>query len=94
VGALRGQVRRTIWMEAIAVGLVSLILGLALGALHLYFLLELTARDFPGLRFDFLYPYGVAGLVLPVIVATAWFASLAPAESAVRGSLVEALEYE
>jgi putative ABC transport system permease protein len=94
VGALRSQVRGTIWMEAIAVGLVSLILGLALGALHLYFLLELTARDFPGLRFDFLYPYGVAGLVLPVIVATAWFASLAPAESAVRGSLVEALEYE
>jgi ABC-type lipoprotein release transport system permease subunit len=54
----------------------------------------MTARDFPGLRFDFLYPYGVAGLVFPVILVTAWLASLAPAESAVRGSLVEALEYE
>jgi putative ABC transport system permease protein len=94
VGALRSQVRGTIWMEAVAVGLVSLVLGLALGAVHLYCLLEMTARDFPGLRFDFLYPYGVAGLVFPVILLTAWLASLAPAESAVRGSLVEALEYE
>jgi putative ABC transport system permease protein len=94
VGALRSQVRGTIWMEAAAVGLVSLVLGLALGAVHLYCLLEMTARDFPGLRFDFLYPYGVAVLVFPVVLGTAWLASLGPAESAVRGSLVEALEYE
>jgi hypothetical protein len=32
--------------------------------------------------------------LLPVILFSAFFAAIAPAESAVRGSLVEALEYE
>jgi len=32
VGGLRGQVRRTIWLEALAIGLIGLLLGLAMGA--------------------------------------------------------------
>ena len=94
VGGLRAQVRRTIWMEAAAIGFVSLILGLGLGAIHLYASLEMSSRDYPGLRFDYMYPYGVALLLFPVIVGAAWLSALGPAESAVRGSLVEALEYE
>lgn len=94
VGAVRSQIRRTIWMEAVTIGLVSLILGLSLGALHLYGTLEMTSRDYPGLRFDYMYPYGVALLLVPVIAGAAWLSALGPAESAVRGSLIEALEYE
>ena len=94
VGGLRGQVRRTIWMEAATIGLVSLVLGLGLGAIHLYCSLEMSSRDYPGLRFDYMYPYGVALLLFPVIVGAAWTSAIGPAESAVRGSLVEALEYE
>src|SRR4029079_10767314 len=37
VGALHWQVRRTIWIEALAVGAFGLILGCALGALNLYY---------------------------------------------------------
>ncbi len=94
VGGLRNQVRLAIWMEAIGVGLVSLVLGLALGAVHLYGVLEMTARDFPGLRFDYMYPYAVAAALVPTILVTAILGALAPAEAAVRGSLIEALEYE
>lgn len=94
VGGLRTQVRWTIWMEAIAVGAVSLILGLAVGAVQLYCQREMTARDFPGLRFDYMYPFGVAAWLIPTILLTSLLGALAPAESAVRGSLVEALEYE
>ena len=94
LGGFPNQVRWTIWMEAIAVALVSLIIGLAFGAVQLYCQLEMTARDFPGLRFDYMYPFGVAVALCPVIVATALIGALAPAETAVRGSLVEALEYE
>jgi putative ABC transport system permease protein len=94
VGGLGRQVRLAIWMEALGVGLVSLALGLGVGAMHLYGSLEMTARDFPGLRFDYMYPYGVAAALVPVILGSAVLGALAPAESAVRSPLVEALEYE
>ena len=94
IGGFRNQVRWTIWMEAMGVGLVSVILGLAVGAVHLYCQLEMTSRDFPGLRFDYMYPYSVAAALFPIILLTALVGALGPAEAAVRGSLVEALEYE
>jgi len=37
---------------------------------------------------------GRAPVLIPVILGAAFLASLGPAESAVRGSLIEALEYE
>src|SRR5581483_9188473 len=42
VGGLRNQIRHTIWLEAVAVGPVGLVLGLALGALQLYYSLHIT----------------------------------------------------
>jgi putative ABC transport system permease protein len=94
VGGLRKQIRHTIWMEAAAIGVLGLILGLALGAAQLYYTLEIAERDLAGLRLNYEYPVGMALALLPVILSAAFFAALGPAESAVRGSLVEALEYE
>ena len=94
VGGLRSQVRGAIWMEALCIALVGVLLGLALGAVHLYCVLEISYRDYPGLRFDYMYPYGVALLLFPIMLAAALVAAIGPAESSVRGSLVEALEYE
>ncbi len=94
VGGLRGQVRRTIWIEALTIGLVGLILGLAFGALQLYYSLRISAEDIAGLRLDYEYPYQISLVLLPVILAVAFLSAIGPAESAVRGSLVEALEYE
>jgi putative ABC transport system permease protein len=94
VGALRSQIRRAISVEAATMAVVSLLLGLAFGAIHLYYMLEMTSRDYPGLRVDYTYPYGVAVLLLPAMVGAAWLAALGPGEAAVRVPLVEALEYE
>lgn len=94
VGGLRSQVRATIWMEAATLAVVCVALGLALGALHLYFVLQMSQRDYPGLRFDYVYPHAMAVALWPVMLAAAVAASIGPAESAVRGSLLEALEYE
>ncbi len=94
VGALRNQIRQTVWLEAIAIGLVGLALGLGLGAIALYYSLEFTARDFAGMRLEYKYPWAMAAFLLPVILGSALLAAIGPAESAVRGSLVEALEYE
>ena len=94
VGALRSQVRAAIWMEAGCIAIIGVLLGLALGAVQLYCVLEISHRDYPGLRFDYIYPYLLAAALLPVMLLTAWIAALGPAEASVRGSLVEALEYE
>ncbi len=94
VGGLRNQIRGTIWLEALAVGTVGLILGLALGALQLYYSLHISAEDMAGLRLNYEYPYPIALLLLPGILLVAFLSAIAPAETAVRGSLVEALEYE
>ncbi len=94
VGGLRSQVRLTIWIEAAGIACIGLILGLALGAVHLYYVLQMTYRDYPGLRFDYSYPSGVALLLLPIILTAALISAFGPAEAAVRGSLVESLEYE
>jgi putative ABC transport system permease protein len=94
VGGLHGQVRRTIWIEALAIGAFGLILGAALGALNLYYVLEIARRDVTGMRLDYHFPASTMMLLVPVILTAAFVAALWPAESAVRGSLVEALEYE
>jgi putative ABC transport system permease protein len=94
VGGFRRQIRQTIWMEAVAIGLVGLALGLLFGAANLYFLLQITGRDLSGMYLPYRFPVGIAVLLLPTILGAALFSALWPAESAVRSSLVEALEYE
>jgi putative ABC transport system permease protein len=94
VGGLRNQIRGTIWLEALAVGAVGLILGLAFGALQLYYSLHNEAIDIAGVRLAYEYPYGIAVWLVPGILFVAFLSAIAPAETAVRGSLVEALEYE
>ena len=94
VGARRAQIRHTVWMEAVTIGLVGLALGLALGAVNLKYVLEMSYRDISGMSLPYLYPWSVAALLVPIILGAAFLAALWPAERAVRGSLVQALEYE
>ncbi|HLK18291.1 MAG TPA: FtsX-like permease family protein, partial [Bryobacteraceae bacterium] len=94
VGGLRNQIRGTIWLEALTIGAVGLILGLAFGALQLYYSLRITGEDLAGMRLSYEYPYQICVALVPVILGVAFVSAIGPAESAVRGSLVEALEYE
>jgi putative ABC transport system permease protein len=94
VGGLRSQVRRTIWIEALSIGSLGLILGFALGAINLYYILQIVHHDIAGMRLDYAFPVTVMLGLVPTILGAAFVAAIWPAESAVRGSLVEALEYE
>jgi putative ABC transport system permease protein len=94
VGALRNQVRHTIWMEALAIGIIGLTLGVAAGAVNLYYQLTISRQSFAGISLDYTFPYGIVAVLIPVILGAAFGSALFPAESAVRSSLVEALEYE
>ena len=40
------------------------------------------------------FPFGIAAVLVPVILGAALVSAIVPAETAVRSSLVEALEYE
>ena len=94
VGGLRMQVRRTIWLEALSIGGIGLILGIALGAVNIYYTLGMVRRDLGGLDLDYIFPTSMALALVPVILGAAFIAAIGPGETAVRGSLVEALEYE
>ena len=94
IGGLRSQIRKTIWLEALCIGAVGLILGLAVGAAQLYYSLEIARRDLAGIRLNYEYPVNIALVLVPVILGAAFASAIVPAESAVRGKLVEALEYE
>jgi len=94
VGGLRNQIRHTIWMEALAIGIIGLMLGVVAGALNLYYLLTVVRQSFAGIALEYRFPFGIVGLLVPVILGAAFGSALFPAESAVRSSLVEALEYE
>jgi putative ABC transport system permease protein len=94
VGGMQGQIRRTIWIEALSIATLGLVLGSALGALNLYYILEIVHRDIAGMRLDYAFPTSTMAMLVPTILAAAFIAAIWPAESAVHGSLVEALEYE
>ena len=94
VGGLRSQVRATIWLEAAAVAIVGLVLGLALGVLNLYCMLQVVRRDIAGFRFAYDFPLSTALFLVPLMLVAALVAAIWPAKLAMRGSLVEALEYE
>ncbi|HLH32109.1 MAG TPA: FtsX-like permease family protein [Terriglobia bacterium] len=94
VGGLRNQIRHTIWIEALSIGVIGLILGTGLGAINLYYLLGILKRDLGGVDLDYIFPVTFMLLMIPMILVSAFAAAIGPAESAVRGTLVEALEYE
>jgi putative ABC transport system permease protein len=94
VGALGGEIRRTIWLEALSVAMLGVLLGSALGAINLYYMLQMVERDVTGLRLTYLFPFRMVLAFVPTFLVAAFAAAMWPAESAVRGSLVEALEYE
>ena len=86
--------RRTIWIEALTIGTLGLVLGFAAGAVNLYYILQIVHHDIAGMRLEYRFPIGVTLGLVPTILGAAFVAAVWPAESAVRGSLVEALEYE
>jgi putative ABC transport system permease protein len=94
VGGFHGQIRRTIWLEALSTATLGLVLGFALGAVNLYYILQIVHHDVAGMRLDYQFPVTVTLALVPTMLAAAFVAAIWPAEAAVHGSLVEALEYE
>ena len=77
-----------------SIGTIGLVLGFSLGALGLFYILQIIHYDIAGMQLDYRFPTTVVAALVPTILTSAFVAAIWPAESAVRGSLVEALEYE
>ena len=93
VGGFRGQVRRTVWLEAVSISAIATVLGCVLGGLALYYALHVV-RENAGMVLEYHFPFAVALGLTPLILASGFVAAIWPAEAGVRGSVVEALEYE
>jgi putative ABC transport system permease protein len=94
VGARYGQIRLTIWLEALSVAAIGVVLGGVLGSINLYYVLEMVRRDIAGMRLAYSLPVMTLAALAPIMLTAGFVAAIWPAESAIRGSLVEALEYE
>ncbi|MEQ1869533.1 MAG: FtsX-like permease family protein [Vicinamibacterales bacterium] len=94
VGALHAQIKHTIWIEAMSIAAIGLTLGIGLGSVNLFYVLEMVKRDIAGMRLNYQLPVGTILTLVPVMLGAGLLAALWPARAAVRGSLVEALEYE
>ena len=94
VGALRNNIRLSVWLESAAIAFIGVVLGVVFGAIDLRYELEMMRRDYAGLTLDYVFPVRVALVLAATMICTAWFSSLAASESAVRKSPVEALAYE
>jgi len=94
VGGLRNQIRRTLWLEAMVMALIGVVLGLSLGGISLFYQLETLRRSILATPLDYVFPTSIALALFPTMLLVAFLSALAPAESALRGSLVKALEYE
>ena len=95
VGGLHGQIRRTIWIEALSIGCNRT--GARVRARRGQSVLhpaDRAAATSPACGSTTRSRSHVARDVVPTMLAAAFVAAIWPAESAVRGSLVEALEYE
>jgi putative ABC transport system permease protein len=90
VGGLRRQVRIAVSMEAAAVAVIGFVLGLGFSMVNIFYALSI----FSGHALEFRFPALLAATLLPMLVAAALVAAIAPAEAAVRAPLVSALEYE
>ena len=94
VGGLRRQIRSIVSAEALLIALIGLVIGIALGAGNLYYALEIARRQITGVGLSYQFPWKLTLLLFPVILSAACVSAVWPGHSAVRQSVMEALEYE
>ncbi len=73
VGALRAQIRTTIWIEALCIAALGIVLGCALGAVNLYYILQIAQHDVIGTRLAYVFPTGTALSLVPIMFVAAFW---------------------
>ncbi len=94
VGASQEQVLRSVLAEAVLMGLVGAILGLATGLVLEWYVIDVVLLDEAGFDFPMRLPWQEAGVVFGLSVVLATVVGLWPAYQATRIRIAEAIAYE
>jgi ABC-type lipoprotein release transport system permease subunit len=91
VGAKRSQIIRLVLGEAVTIGLLGSVAGLALGFHEAHTVNSLTSR-LADITLEFIVPYGTIAAAVGLTVAICLLAAVAPARLAARDNVIAALQ--
>jgi putative ABC transport system permease protein len=94
LGGERRQVRKAILLEAVCIGFVAVVLGIACGTVLGYYSVGTFGAAFNGWIFPYQFPIFVTAAMLPGVLVISLLAAWYPAGLALRTPLMEALAYE
>jgi putative ABC transport system permease protein len=94
LGALGGQIRRSVALEALAISAAALVLSLPLGTLLALFVEKTVAVAFAGWSLPHETPWLLLGQLLVALPLLSAVSAWVPARQAARTPVTEALEYE
>lgn len=93
VGLVKGQLRKTVVLEALAIGLVGTMLGIVFGLVMARTLIFM-ANNLSDYGYDFIFPQQDILIALFIALGVSLAASVYPANKAAKTRIVEALRYE
>jgi putative ABC transport system permease protein len=94
VGATPVQVIRSVFAEALLMGVYGTVLGVLIGLPLEWYILKVVLVEESGFVFDLLIPWRQAGLIAAGAMAAAALAGVVPARLAVRTRIPDAIAYE
>lgn len=94
LGALPGQIARSVVLEALVLALIGLVVAIPAGNLFASFMEGPVARNFTGWAMPHHYPWEVLGQLLVLLPLVSFLAAGIPARQAAAVKVTEAVGYE
>jgi putative ABC transport system permease protein len=94
VGAFRGQVRKLVLLEALAISILGVLLGALAALLVIQFMSHTVSLVLAGYTVPFQFPWKWVLLAFPAAMITSLCAGWLPARRAMRTNVIEAIGYE
>jgi hypothetical protein len=91
VGALKSQIVRLVLAEALTLGVMGCLIGIALG-LHTAYSMNYITEKLVGIKLVFAVPWGRVGAAAALTLLIALLAGVGPARHAARNNVVDALQ--
>lgn len=94
IGMLRRQLSRMIVVESFGLAVVGAVVGLGVGAINGYLVIDVVNRQDTGWQVPVQFPWHLAGIYAAVLIVVGTLAALYPSRVASRVPVVDALGYE
>jgi putative ABC transport system permease protein len=94
IGGLRGQIRKLILLEAVAISIVGVGVGALAGMFATEFMAHTVSTVLAGYSVPFYVPWTLILTSLPIVIVISLLAGWWPAQHAVGKQIIEAIGYE